>query len=130
MHSRERHKKDRPRGADGQSREECTAGSSCGGLIATTATKNRPINIRAQVFAADLAVRCPLYQRAIFGWHIATSMPVIHHLGNDANGLCQSRLAAKHLISTLKVCHAPIINTWGMKCQQVVFAYINNRCSF
>ena len=84
-----------------------------------------PIDIGAQVFAADGASSSAFDGWAVFSWNVAASQPVIDHLRNYANRAGQNTLGAEMRNCLLKCFHGHDNKHVGMIGQQVVFGFVN-----
>ena len=85
-----------------------------------------PIDIWAQVFAADGAIGGALDGWAMVGRDVSARQPVIDNLRNNANGSRQNALAAETIYGLSECFHGDHHKHVGIARQQVVFDLVNN----
>lgn len=87
-----------------------------------------PIDVGAQVFAADGASSGALNAWAVVGRHIAATVPVIYHLRNNANRSRQRCLRSCYLIGFFECLHDARNNKHVGNASQQVVCDIFNKC--
>ena len=85
-----------------------------------------PVNVGAQVFAADGSLCGALNSWAMVGRDVSTRQPVIDNLRNNANGSRQNALAAETIYGLSECFHGDHHKHVGIARQQAVFDLVNN----